>query len=107
MLATIIQRYEKNHFIFDPVQELKFYRLSGATFYDCIINTIYQFIKHFLDNEMSIFDEYGTFNLRLVYMSKGTFCDVAQKNPNLASPRSEYLALLHERFIVTISQLAN
>ena len=36
------------------------YRLSGATFYDCI-NTIYQFIKSFLDNKMSILEEYGAF----------------------------------------------
>ena len=39
---------------------LKFYRLSGATFYDCI-NTIYQFIKPFLDNKVSVFEEYGAF----------------------------------------------
>ena len=41
---------------------LKFYRLSGAIFYDCI-NIIYQFtcIKPFLDNKMSIFEEYGAF----------------------------------------------
>ena len=38
--------------------------LSGATFYDCI-NTIYQFIKPFLDNKMSIFEEYGAFNTKL------------------------------------------
>ena len=48
-----------NHFIFDPVQE-PFYWLSGATFYDCI-NTIYQFIKPFLDNKMSIFEGYGAY----------------------------------------------
>ena len=41
---------------------MKFYRLSGATIYDCI--TIYQFIKPFLDNKMSIFEEYGAFKLR-------------------------------------------
>ena len=35
-----------------------FYRLSGATF---CINTIYQFIKPFLDNKMSVFEEYGAF----------------------------------------------
>ena len=29
---------------------MKFYRLSDATFYDCI-NTIYQFIKPFLDKK--------------------------------------------------------
>ena len=40
---------------------MKFYRLSGVTFYDCI-DTIYQFIKLFLDDKMSIFDEYGAFN---------------------------------------------
>ena len=41
---------------------LKFYRLSGATFYDCI-NTIYQFMKPFFDNKMSIFEEFGAFNV--------------------------------------------
>ena len=34
MLATLIQRYDKNHF--NSRMRLKFYRLSGATFYDCI-----------------------------------------------------------------------
>ena len=33
---------------------MKFYRLSDAIFYDCI-NTIYQFIKFFFNNKMSIF----------------------------------------------------
>ena len=37
---------------------MKFYRLSGVTFYDCIY-TIYQFSKLFLENKMSIFEEYG------------------------------------------------
>ena len=27
------------------------------------MNTIYQYIKHFLDNKMSIFEEYGAFFL--------------------------------------------
>ena len=62
MLATLIQRYDKNHFIFDPVQEwLKFYSLSDITFSDRI-NTIYEFIFYFFDNKMSIFEEYGAFN---------------------------------------------
>ena len=39
---------------------MKFYRLSDDTFYDPI-NTIYQFIKPFLDKKMSIFEEYGAF----------------------------------------------
>ena len=32
---------------------MKFYRLPDATFYDCK-NNIYQFIKSFLDDKMSI-----------------------------------------------------
>ena len=39
---------------------MKFYKLSGTTFFD-LINSIYQFIKPFLDNEMSVFEEYGAF----------------------------------------------
>ena len=49
MLATLIERYDKKLFHFKNVrltEILKFYRLSGATFYDCI-NTISQFIKPF------------------------------------------------------------
>ena len=47
---------------------MKFYRLSGSTFYNCI-NTIYLFIKPFLDNKMSdnkmsIFEEYGAFDIK-------------------------------------------
>ena len=44
--------------------KLKFYRPSGTTFYDCI-NTIYKFIKPFLGNKLSIFEEYGTFKLEV------------------------------------------
>ena len=54
MFATFIQRCDKKSFHFKN-ERLKFYRLSGATFYDCI-NTIYQFIKPFLDNKMSTFE---------------------------------------------------
>ena len=39
---------------------MKFYRLSGVTFYD-YINTIYQYIIPFLGNKMSTFEEYGAF----------------------------------------------
>ena len=54
MLPTLIQRYNKNLFIFDPVQNerlTEILQVSGATFYDCI-NTIYQFIKPFLDKNV-------------------------------------------------------
>ena len=54
---------------------MKFYRLSGATFYDCI-DTIYQFIKPFLDNEMSIFDEYGTFKSGPLFISGQKRCRI-------------------------------
>ena len=50
MLATLIRSYDKNHFIFDPVQKQETDRLSDATIYDRI-NTIYQFIKPFLDKK--------------------------------------------------------
>ena len=39
---------------------MKFYRLSDAIFYDCI-NTTYQFIKPFLADKMSVFEECGAF----------------------------------------------
>ena len=47
MLATLIQRYNKKSFHFKN-DLLKFYRLSDATFY-YLINTIYQFIKPYLE----------------------------------------------------------
>ena len=40
---------------------LKFYRLSDVTFYDCV-NTIYQFLKPYLDNKMSTSEEYRAVN---------------------------------------------
>ena len=65
MWATLIQRYDKksDQFLSSSRMrdKLKFYWLSGATFYDRI-NTIHQFIKPFFDNKMSIFEEYGAFN---------------------------------------------
>ena len=56
---------------------MKFYRLSGATFYDCI-NTIYQFIKPFLDDKMSIFEEYGAFKLEWLVLSSCTFTETCR-----------------------------
>ena len=41
----------------EQTSQMKFYRLSGTTFYDCM-NTISQSIQPFLDNKMSIFEEY-------------------------------------------------
>ena len=63
MLATLFRKTIKNHFISRTRDELKFYRLSDATFYDCI-NTTYQFIniKPFSDNKMSTLQEYRDFN---------------------------------------------
>ena len=62
MLATLIQRYDKKSFHFKnerPTEVLQ----AGATFY-VYINTIFQFIKPFLDNKKSIFEEYGAFERR-------------------------------------------
>ena len=39
------------------------------------INLLYQFIKPFLDNKMSIFEEYGTFmSVKLHYVIKSVYC---------------------------------
>ena len=56
---------KKNHFISRMGDKLKSYRLSGATFYDCII-TIYQFIKSFLDNKLSKLEEYEAFKIAVL-----------------------------------------
>ena len=63
MLATLIQRYDKKSFQFKNERQTEILQavMSGATFYECVIN-IYQFIKPFLDDKMSIFKEYGAFN---------------------------------------------
>ena len=69
MLPTLIQRYHKKSFHFwssSKTQDyLNFNSLLDATFYDCL-NTIYQFIKPFLINKISIFEEYGAFKFFLV-----------------------------------------
>ena len=50
---------------------MKFYRLSDATFYDRI-NTIYQFIKPFLDKKrISIFEKYGAFKQWIKCLTQG------------------------------------
>ena len=57
MLPTLIQRYNKKIILFliqFQNQRLKFYRLSDATFYDHT-NTIYQFMKPFLDKKCLFF----------------------------------------------------
>ena len=61
MLATLIQRYDKNYFIFDPVRERETnWNFTGSQVphfmivLDCT-NTIYLFIKPFLVNKMSLF----------------------------------------------------
>ena len=64
MLATLIQRYDKESFHFKNERLKEIHRLSDATFYDCIIIR-YQFIKRVLDDKMSTYEEYGAFNTRI------------------------------------------
>ena len=59
-LATLIQRYDKKSFHFKNERLTEFSKLPGATFYDCI-NTTYRIVKSFLDNKMSIFEEFRDF----------------------------------------------
>ena len=80
MLATLIQRYDKNSFHFKNESLTEILWLPGATFYDCI-NTIYQFIKSFLDNKMSIFEGYGAlFHLQNFWT---TFSDLVSFHSDL------------------------
>ena len=50
---------------------MKLYKLSDNTFYDCI-NTIYQFVKPFLETKMSVFEEYGAFKVIFKYSGIST-----------------------------------
>ena len=50
--------YKSFHFNNERLNEIL--QAVRCTFHDCI-NTIYQFIKPFLDNKMSILEKYGTF----------------------------------------------
>ena len=65
MLATLIQIYDKKNIISFQERESNrsFTGCQDARFYDCI-NTIYmyQFIRPFLNDKISIFEEYGAFN---------------------------------------------
>ena len=50
--------------------------LSGAAFYD-YINTIYQFIKPFFDNKMSIFEEHEAFkDVSLISKRKHAYSNI-------------------------------
>ena len=59
-LATLIQRYDKKSFHFKNKRLTEIVQAVRCPLYDCN-NTIYQFIKSFLNNKMSIFEEYGAF----------------------------------------------
>ena len=61
VLATLIQRYDKNYFIFDPVQERQtnwnFTGCQTPNFMIVLILCMYLQIEPFLN----IFEEYGAF----------------------------------------------
>ena len=59
MLATLIQKYD----IIKNERPNEIYCTGCQVPHFMIIYTIYQFIKPFLDNKMSIFKEYGDLNL--------------------------------------------
>ena len=76
---------------------MKFYRLSGATFYN-FINTIYQFIKPFVDNKMSIFEEYGVpiFRVNKVIRYQGLTCSM---DPYMTKNKSIKYNIFHSDMI--------
>ena len=61
---------------------MKFYRLSSATFYDCI-NTMYQFIKPFLDNYWGHTRNYLQERKQVIYLLKYDLCCVIKMIPLL------------------------
>ena len=64
---------------------MKFYRLSDATFYDRI-NTIYQFIKPFLDKNVHFLRNMEPLNCHAVY--------IKMPSPFLIFSQSDYLILV-------------
>ena len=62
-------------------ERLKVYRLSAATFYDRI-NNIYQFIKPFLDKQLSIFEEYGAFIACFIFSQLNSGYDIPHGDPD-------------------------
>ena len=54
----------KNLFILDPEWELTEILQAVICYVNDRINNTYKFIKPFLDNKMSIFEEYGAFNTK-------------------------------------------
>ena len=73
---------------------MKFYRLSGATFYD-YVNTIYQFIEPFLDNEMSILRNMELLRLKF------------RVNKSGLNPTVLFLPTVPRRFFCCSSSLCN
>ena len=57
-------------------------QVVSATFYDCI-NTIYmyQIINPFLDNKMSIFEDYGPFNIFFLFLYENICCGYSLEKP--------------------------
>ena len=65
MLATSTERYDTKIISFQE-RETDWTFTSCPVPHDCI-NTIYQFIKPFLDNKLSIFEDYGVFKFCLKF----------------------------------------
>ena len=62
MLARLIRRYDKKSFHFKNERLTEILQAARCHIYD-YVNTIYQFVKPFLDNKMSIFQEYWAFKV--------------------------------------------
>ena len=70
----LIQRYNKNNSFQNRETNRNFTGCQVPHFMIVLIPDTEQFIKSFLDNKMSIFEEYGTFNtspiLKAVYSKR-------------------------------------
>ena len=69
MLPTLIERYDKNHLIFDPVQKwMTNWNFTGCQMPHFMIVLIpYINLLIILDKKMSIFEEYGAFQITASY----------------------------------------
>ena len=77
MLPTLIQRYDKKSFHFKNERLTEI--LQAVRCHTYCINTIYQFIKPFLDDKMPVFEEYGAFKLVYVYVCQPFVCSVKNR----------------------------
>ena len=103
MLSTLIQRYSKNHFIFGPLQN----RESNCNFTDSqmphfmIVLILCINLLNLFWIKMSIFEEYGAFKKKGIFVSKKKFINLYMVLEELLPRKmSFFLLLLRNMYVV-------